>query len=160
MQVEFFTEPVYKSAKTSHIAFASYLAKIAQQIGLEPALKTLSSTYEDMASYQGLKFKNHSEIKNFDAKNAYPLLKSIAERFGMDYEIMHLETSKVAIKITRCPIYEASKVAGLDPEKFCRCGAIKYMNTLVKKLNPKLEYTLDKFRSSKDDYCEENLVLK
>ncbi len=56
MQVKFFTKPIYKSAKTSHIAFASYLAKIAQQIGLEPVLKTESSLHPLLFIFNSCKY--------------------------------------------------------------------------------------------------------
>jgi len=151
---------VYKSARTSYIAFASYVSKVAQEIGMTRALEILASTYEDMGNYRGLKYKKQSEIKSFDAEKAYPLLKKIAERLGIEYEIMQMDPKKVVVKFGRCPIFEAAKTVGLDPENFCHCGATKYMNTLLEKLNPKLEYEINKIKAVEEDFCITTLKLK
>jgi len=41
----------------------------------------------------------------------------------------------------------------------CRSGSIKLMDAMVKQLNPNLSVRIKKFRSSADDFCEEEIVL-
>jgi len=45
-------------------------------------------------------------------------------------------------------------------EAGCKAGAITFMDSAAKQLNPNLSYRLAKFRSSADDCCEESLVLE
>ena len=160
MEVEFFTEPVYKSARASYNVFASYISKVAQELGLTRALEILSSTYEDIGAYRGSNYKNQSEIKNFNAEKAFPILKKAVEELGTDYEIMQMDPKEVIVKLGKCPMYEGAKFGGLDPENICHCGAIKYMNTLLKQLNPKLEYEINKIKADEKDFCTTTLKLK
>ncbi len=124
------------------------------------ALEILATTYEDIGAYRGLNYKNQSEIKNFNAEKAFPILKKVVEELGMDYEIQQMDPEKVVVKLGRCPIFEAAKFGGLDPENFCHCGAMKYMNTLLDQLNPKLEYEINKIKAEEKDFCITTLKLK
>ena len=124
------------------------------------ALEILSSTYEDIGAYRGLKYKNQSETKIYNAEKAFPVLKKVVEELGMDYEIMQLESKKAVVKLGRCPIYEGAKFGGLDPENFCHCGAIKYMDALLEQLNPKLEYVINKIKADEEDFCITTLKMK
>jgi len=59
-------------------------------------------------------------------------------------------------------VYEASQVLGVDTktiEAGCRAGALIFMDSMVKQLNPDLNYKLMKFRSAAYDFCEEEIVL-
>jgi len=56
-------------------------------------------------------------------------------------------------------VYEAAKMMGLDPEPLCRSSSLPFMDSLVKELNPNLQYELEKFRIGKDDFCEESVSL-
>ncbi len=48
---------------------------------------------------------------------------------------------------------------GLDPEPLCRSSAMPFMDSLVKELNPNLQYELEKYRIGQDDFCEESISL-
>lgn len=70
---------------------------------------------------------------------------------------------KITCKVGRCPVYEAADMLGMDNnaiEAGCRAGAITFMDSAAKQLNPKLSYKLIKFRSSADDCCEESVILE
>jgi hypothetical protein len=43
-------------------------------------------------------------------------------------------------------------------ETMCRNGPARLMDTITKELNPNLSYELRKFRSGKDDFCEEAII--
>ena len=69
---------------------------------------------------------------------------------------------EVSFKVGRCPLYESAHMLGLDAETIetlCRAGAVRNMDTMVKQLNPNLNYQLRKFRSGTDNFCEEVIVL-
>jgi hypothetical protein len=46
-----------------------------------------------------------------------------------------------------------------DIEANCRATSMRFMDAMVKQLNPNLSYELTKFRSTADESCEESLVL-
>lgn len=151
---------MYKSARASNNVFASYISKVAQEIGLTRALELLSSTYENIGNYRGGNYKNQSETRKFNAENAFPIIKKVVEELGMDYEIMHMDPKKVVIKLGKCPLFESAKFGGLNPKNFCHCGALKYMNGLLENLNPKLEYEINEIKAVEEDFCITTLKLK
>ena len=55
-------------------------------------------------------------------------------------------------QVGRCPVFEAARLHGPRYSKparaGCRAGAIKFMDTVVKQLNPNLRYELRKYRSA------------
>ena len=75
---------------------------------------------------------------------------------------MEESPDRAVFKIYKCPVYEAGQMLGLDAstiEAQCRAGSIPFMDNMVKQLNPKLGCQLKKFRSTADDFCEEEILL-
>ncbi|MFX0020051.1 MAG: hypothetical protein ACFFAK_00095 [Promethearchaeota archaeon] len=99
------------------------------------------------------------KIKEMSPKNASILASDAIKGFGIESEIFKETDEKISIKVGKCPVYEAAKMMGLDPEPFCWRSAIPFMNSLVKELSPNLQYELEKFRTGQDDFCEESIVL-
>ena len=122
----------------------------------------IETTCKSMGSLQGKMLKSkakHEKIKEMTPKNASLLGSEAIKGFGIETEILKESDEKVSIKVGKCPVYEAAKMMGLDPEPLCRKSAIPFMNCLVKELSSDLQYELKKFRASQDDFCEEAIVL-
>ena len=84
------------------------------------------------------------------------------EALGISSEVIEESPHEVSFKVGMCPLYDAAHMLGLDAETIetlCRAGAIRDMDSMVKQLNPNLNYQLRKFRSSEDNFCEEVIVL-
>jgi hypothetical protein len=154
------SDELFKPARANMIAFTEYIYKVSQQIGMKEAFSLLRETFESMAVYQALRLKNQSGLDYIDAGNAYSLIRVIPEGLGIDYEVIERSPFKVVIRMNRNPLYDAAKIAGLDPEKFHRDSAIAYMDKIVQLLNPELRYELLKFKFSEDDYFEEQIILR
>ena len=107
--------------------------------------------------------KEQAGIEECDAKAATELAETFIEGLGIGSEVIQESPQEVVSKVGRCPLYEAAQLLGLDAETIeglCRAGALKFMDAMVKQLNPNLSYQLRKFRSAADDFCEEAIVLE
>ena len=76
--------------------------------------------------------------------------------FGIASSILKESDEKVSVGVKRCPVYQAVKMMSLYPEPLCRSSSLPFMDSLVKELNPNLQYKLEKFRIGQDDFCEES----
>jgi len=135
---------------------------VIKEFGDEKAYSMIEETCQNMGALQGRMSKSQArreKIKEMNPKNASFLASGAIKGFGIETEILKESDEKVSIKVGKCPVYEAAKMMGLDPEPFCRRSAIPFMNSLVKELSPNLQYELEKFRTGQDDFCEESIAL-
>ncbi|GAI19116.1 unnamed protein product [marine sediment metagenome] len=155
-------EDTFNGAKNAYTFFGVYVNTVAQEIGMERALALHTKMCETAGSMQGKMMKEQAGIKEFDAKAAYSLAKAIPEGIGLALEVLEESPTRVRFKCGRCSIYDGHQAGGLDDktrETMCRAGSLRFMDTMVKQLNPNLSYQLRKFRSAADDFCEEEIVL-
>lgn len=135
---------------------------MVKEDGTEKTYNMIEETCQTMGALQGKMSKSQArreKIKEMNPKNASILASDAIKGFGIESEILKETDEKVSIKVGKCPVYEAAKMMGLDPEPFCRRSAIPFMDSLVKELSPDLQYELEKFRTGQDDFCEESIVL-
>jgi len=150
------------NAATSAYAFYdAYMNTVAQEMGVEKALALHTKMCEHMGPLQGQVLKGKSPVKDFDAKTAYAVAKTVPNALGIATEVLEESPQKVRFKCKQCAIYDAAMLVGWDEkmrETTCRNGPIVFMDKVVKQLNPDLNYRLMKFRSSAGDFCEEAIV--
>ncbi|HXZ30184.1 MAG TPA: hypothetical protein VEG43_03380, partial [Dehalococcoidia bacterium] len=107
--------------------------------------------------------KQQSGIKQFDAKAAWSLLlKNIKDTAGFTYEILEESPQRVVVRNFRCPFYEGARTLGIDDktiEASCRAGSMRTADAAVKQLNPALNVRVQKFRSTPDGFCDEEIAL-
>lgn len=155
-------EDTFNGAKNAYTGFFAYLNTVAREIGKERAVALQTKTDEAMGAKTGKTIKEQAGVEEFDAKTAASLANNFTEGFGVILEVVEESPQKVVIHVGKCPLYEAAQVLGMDAETIeagCRAGALKFLDTMVKQLNPNLNYRLRKFRSAADDFCEEEIVL-
>jgi len=157
------TEDKFDGAKKVFTMFFAYLNTVAQEIGMEQAAALDTKVDETMGTAQGKMIKEQAGIEEIDVKAATLMaINSIREDFGIISEVIEESPQRAVTRCARCPVYEAAQTAGLDAETIetlCRTGSIRYMDAMVKQLNPNLSYQLRKFRSAADDFCEEEILL-
>lgn len=107
----------------------------------------------------------HSQLRREKVKRITPsiagsLTSGVLAGLGIVTENLEESLEKMSYKINKCPIYEAAKLMGLDPEILCRHSAVPFMDTIVQQIDPNLSYELEKYRLGPDDYCQESIVLK
>lgn len=155
-------EDTFNGAKNAYIEFFAYINIVAQEIGMEEAIALKTKTSEAMGATQGQMIKEQAGVEEFDAKAAALLTQKAIEGLGISSETIEESPQKVVFKVGQCPLYEAAQALGLDAETIetlCHAGALRFMDTMVKQLNPNLNYRLRKFRSAADNCCEEEIVL-
>ncbi len=154
-------EDTFNGAKNAQTFFYAYFNAVAEEIGMERALALVTKMAESMGAKTGKMIKEQSGVEEFDAKSAALQVINMAEGLGNILEVIEESPQKVVIKCGRCPSYEAAQEVGLDAETIeaeCRASALRVLDTMVKQLNPNLNYKLTKYRSSADDFCEEEIV--
>ncbi len=155
---------VFKVATTVYTDFYSYFKVLAEEIGLERALALLTKQNEASGVVVGKKIKEKTGGKVLDVKETAHEIRKLAKGIGGIDEVIKENDQYVITKTGsgKCPNYEAARAAGLDHDtigKLCTKGSLRFLDTVVKELNPDLSYRVKKFRSSPDDYCMEETVL-
>lgn len=156
------TGNAFDAAKTVLVILDAYANSVGQEIGKERAVAIMTKMADNMGARQGKMLKEKSGIKKFDAKSAAVLLNTVPQSFGMTLERIEGTPKRAVSKSGRCPVYEAAQELGMDAasiEAMCRASSIRMMDAAVKQLDPALSMRIRKFRSSAQDFCEEEIVL-
>jgi hypothetical protein len=155
-------DDVFNGAKTALGFFHAYANTVAEEIGMERAAGLMTKTSENMGAMQGKMMKEQAGIKEFDAKAAWSTVKIIHDGLGQNYEVSEESPQRVVLRVGRCPVYEAARTLGMEAkaiEAGCRSGPVRFMDAAFKQLNPNLNGRLRKFRSTPDDFCEEEIII-
>ncbi len=157
-------QDTFNGAKSGLTFLQAYLNSVADEIGMEQALALDTKTCQALGTAQGMMLKEQAGVDEVDIKTGEKMLSALIEEgFGIVSEVTGESPNKITCKVGRCPVYESAEMVGKDNkaiEAGCRAGAITFMDTVAKQLNPKLSYELTKFRSSADDFCEEAVVME
>ena len=150
-------------ARNAFALHFTYVDSVAEEIGVDEAIALSEKVDEDMGSIRGQMIREQAGQMEFDAPSAASAAReSIKNDFGIVSNVIEESDRRVVMQCGRCPVYEAARMVGMDNDEVrtqCCGGAIGYMDSLVKQLNPRLRYRLKKFRSSADDHCEEEVVM-
>ena len=157
------TADTFTGAKSAFTFLFAYLNTVGQEIGMERALALDTKMCEAMGAAQGMAMKEQAGMEEIDLQ----AVNSLNERFlegglGITSELLEEGARKHLFKVGRCPLYEAAAELGMDHasiEALCRAGAIRFMDTMVKQMNPALSYQLQQFRASAEDSCMEVMYL-
>lgn len=157
------TKDAFAGAKTAFTFFDAFVGAVAQEIGLERTLGIMTKMSENLGAMQGKMIKQQVGDKKIDAKSAWSMLKPAVEDIVLNFQVIEESPKRVVVKAGRCAVYEAAQALGIDGktiEAVCHAGGNRFDDMLVKQLNPNLGFRLRKFRSSADDFCEEEVVLE
>jgi hypothetical protein len=157
------TADTFTGAKNAYTFLFAYLNTVGQEIGMERAIALDTKMCEAMGAAQGMAMKEQSGMEELSLQ----AVSSLNERFmedglGITSQLVEEDAQKQLLKVGRCPIYEAAAAIGIDHasiEAMCHSGAIRFMDTMVKQMNPALTYQLQKFRSSAEGSCLEVMYL-
>lgn len=159
-------EDTFNGAKNAFVFYEAFLNTVAEEIGRERASALETKMCEALGVPQGRLAKEQAKqqagIEEFDAKTAHLVCSQLIGGLGYTSEVTEESPQEVVFKLGRCPVFEAAQMVGQDvqaSEAACRAGAIRFMNTVVKQLNPKLRYEMRKYRSAPEEPCVEAIVL-
>ena len=148
-ELEISLEDTFTGAKNAFIILDAFIGTVVKEIGEDKTYSMIEKTCQNMGALQGKMSKSQArreKIKEMNPSNAALLASDAIKGFGIATEVLKESDDKVSMEVKKCPVYEAAKMMGLDPEPFCRSSALPFMQSLVKELNPNLHYELEKFR--------------
>ena len=154
-------EDTYNGALSAMTFMNAYIKTVAEEIGMDKAVGLLTKMCESMGAVQGKILKEKAGAEELDVPAAWSLVKAVPEGIGIELDVIKESQEEIVVKTGRCPLYSAGQMLGMDNntiETMCRNGAARLMDTMTKELNPNLSYELRKFRSGKDDFCEEAII--
>ena len=154
-------EDTYNGAASAMTFMNAYIKTVAEEIGMDRAISLLNRMCEAMGAMQGKILKEKAGAEELDIKAAWALVKRVPEGIGIGAEVITESPKEIVVKMGRCPLHSAGQMLGMDNntiETMCRNGPARLMDTITKELNPNFSYQLRKFRSGKDDFCEEAIV--
>ena len=156
-------QDTFNGAMSGLIFMRAYANLVAEKVGAEQALSLETELSETMGAMQGMMIKEQMDNEEISLSEANQvLMKQIETGYGILSEVVDESSNKITCKAGRCPVFEAAQLLGMDVkdiETSCRASSIKFMDAMVKQLNPNFSYQLTKFRSTADESCEESLVL-
>ena len=151
-------EDIFNGAKSALTFYDAYLKTVAEEIGMDRAIRLHTRMFEAMGVMQGKIMKEQANMGEMDTEEALSLAKNAPESLGIRMEAVAENPQSILLKVSKCPIYEAAQMMGLDSETIetlCRTGPVRFMDTMTKQFNPNFSYHLQRFRSAADDFCEE-----
>ncbi len=154
-------EDVFSGSMTALVFLTAYMNTVAEEIGEDKAISLATKMSETMGTIQGQMQREQAGDIEIDAIAAHEIMGNVQKGLGISTEVIEESPQAVIAKTSRCPVYEAAKMLGMDDktiEDRCRKVSLALSNAVVKQLNPGLSVELKKFRSSADDFCEEAVV--
>jgi len=154
-------EKIYNSVKHGLKVQHIFVQTMGEEIGMDRTVELYAKTLEKMGKAQGRILRQNSLIKKFDAHTVAALVGAAYQSLGISIKMKEESPRSVLFTCTRCPNYTAALELGIDDkaiESWCRVSNIKFMDTMVKQLNPDLSVRLVKFRTAPEDFCGEEIV--
>ena len=151
----------FNNAKTLLKMHHVFAQAVAEEIGLDRAIDLSAKAMEKMGAMPELPTIKRKTTKKFNARAVEPLVRAAYKGLGSSIKIVEESPHCVLVQCSRCPNYKAAHELGMDPmliERWCRAGRIKSIETMIKLFNPDLTFRLVRFRSTPEDFCEEEIV--
>ena len=122
-----------------------------------------AKAHEDQGLIDGEMSKDKFGDKIPDLQKLGAVLKESNLSIGIDCNLDQTTGTLLSFKNYRCPMYDGYRAGGLDNETakaLCQEGAAAKLGTMLRYLNPKLEYKLTKYRTEPNDLCIEDISIK
>ncbi len=139
----------------------AFFNTVAEELGRKQSLASLSKSLENLGAMSGKMTKEQMGIEKLDASTIGSIMKGMVETYGLTSKLEE-SPKTVLIKNYKCPFYDGLQAAGFDHEAveaFCRHGPATMVKSFFGQIDPTVKYQLKKFRSTAEDFCEEEFVL-
>ena len=157
------TEGVFKTATKVYGLYGAFFKVVVQELGTEKALDLHAKAHEEQGIASGKMLKEKIGEESPDLQKLGSILRDSNLSIGIDCKLDIASPSLVSFKNFRCPMYDGYRIGGLDDdtaEALCQKGATAKLGTMLRYLNPKLEYKLTSYRSEPDEACIEDISMK
>ena len=89
-------------------------------------------------------------------------MNTIDESLGVSAKVTEESPNRVVFMNGRYPIYDVAYELGIDNktiETMSRSGSVRFLDEMVKQLDPNLTVRLINHRSKPDGFCEHEIVM-
>ena len=155
-------DEVFEATKKIFCLYGSFFKTVAQELGMKNALVLHTQAHEEQGVAAGKMLKE----KIGDGANELEKLGSVLREsnlsIGIESVLDNADSSSALFKNYRCPMYDGYRMGGLDDETaetLCQKGAVAKLGTMLKHLNPNINYRLKYYREKPDEACEEEIFL-
>ena len=155
-------EEIFEATKKVYGMYGSFFKVVAQEFGTDKALELHAKAHEEQGLISGKMLKDRLGDENPDLQKLGSILKESNLSIGIDCTLDKTTDSLLSFKNYRCPMYDGYRAGGLDnetAEALCQEGATAKLGTMLRYLNPKLEYKLTSYRSEPDESCVEDISM-
>jgi len=156
-------EEVFEATKKVYGLYGAFFKVVAQELGTEKALELHAKAHDEQGMAAGRMLKEKIGEESPDLQKLGSILKDSNLSIGIDCNLDQTTESLLSFKNFRCPMYDGYRTGGLDDdtaEALCQKGATAKLGTMLRHLNPKLEYKLTSYRSKPDEACIEDIFMK
>jgi len=156
-------EEVFEATKKVYGLYGAFFKVVAQEIGRDKALDLHVKAHEEQGMAAGKFIKEKFGEESPDLEKLGSILKDSNLSIGIDCNLAQTTAALLSFKNFRCPMYDGYRAGGLDDETseaLCQEGATAKLGTMLRHLNPKLEYKLTSYRSKPDEACIEDISMK
>jgi hypothetical protein len=155
-------EEIFEATKKVYGLYGAFFKVVADELGAEKALEMHAKAHEDQGLIAGKMLKDKFSDESPDLQKLGTILKESNLSIGIDCNLDQSTDSLLSFKNYRCPMYDGYRAGGLDDdtaEALCQEGATAKLGTMLRHLNPRLEYKLTSYRSKPDEACIENISM-
>lgn len=152
-------EERYHSATQVFALYGRFFKHVAEDVGLETALKLQARSGEEGGVRIGNWMKERKGVESLSAETFLPILKELNAPFGYD-STYTIEGNNIILNTHRCPWYQGFRLSGHDHETRGElCGYfLRAFFKGLKQAYPNVEYDLD-FREDKEGKCVETITV-
>ena len=118
------SEQTYNAAMNMTSMLGAFFNTVAEEIGREQALASLSKSLENLGAMSGKMTKEQMGIEKLDVSTVGSIMKGMGETYGLTSEVKE-GPNTVLVKNYKCPFYDGLRAAGFNHdaiEAFCRQG--------------------------------------
>lgn len=158
------TENFTPGVQRAYAVLFTYIIAIVQEVGTEKAFSILSKVIEERGEADGRALIKRLGINGRDLESGLAVYRAFLSDGGIEHEIVEMNKDRALIKMDNCPIYNAYYSMGVScdwlVEVMCKEMALPLITNIVKQVNPGLRPVIKRFRSSREGYCLEELIIK
>ena len=156
-------DEIFAATKKVYGLYGAFFKVVADEMGVEKALEMHAKAHEDQGLIAGKMLKGKFGDAIPDLKQLGEILKGSNLSIGIDCNLDQTSTTLLSFRNFRCPMYDGYRAGGLEDETaeaLCQKGAAAKLGTMLRYLNPKLEYKLTRYRSELNEPCIEDISMK
>jgi predicted ArsR family transcriptional regulator len=157
-------EKITPGVQRAYAVLFTYIIAIVEEVGTEKAFSVLSKVVEERGKADGKALIKRLGINRGDLEAGLAVYSAFLSDSGIVHEVLEKRKDRVLIKVDNCPIYNAYFSLGVAcdwlVEVMCKEMTLPLITNILKQVHPRLRPSIKRFRSSREGYCLEELIIQ